>query len=167
MIHIRIVMKNKLNFIEYELDYSIENEQICEQIRNEFHSCEEITFVEVAEKYDLPLECVTFHARGVCDCSHETNPVSKKPWAEKELLEELLIEKNIDFKEAGEAFGCHKETVKNWAGEDRFDIMIIDSSERVSSKLVRGPHREGIRRFSDIDKETLIKNAKKVKEESS
>lgn len=109
-------------------------------------------YMEISDEADIAPEVVTYHVTGECDHTHDVEPLDKdRPWTEKALLKYLLIDKNMDYTEVGEAFGCHQETVKNWAGEDRFDITVIDNSERVSSKTVRKMHRKGVQLEQDIE----------------
>lgn len=131
-------------------DFSLE-EAHCSELRQERESTDK-SYIELSEEFNEEPEVVTFHVTGECDCDSEVDALEKdRPWTEEELLKTLLIEKNMHYTEVGEAFGCHQETVKNWAGEDRFDITVIDNSERVSSKIVRIMHRQGVQRSEDLD----------------
>lgn len=131
-------------------DFSLEDIS-CSTIRQERDSTEK-SYMDLADEFDEEPEAITYHVTGECDCEHEVDALDKdRPWTEKELLEHLLIEKNMHYTEVGNAFGCHQETVKNWAGEDRFDITVIDNSERVSSKIVRIMHRQGVKRSEDLE----------------
>lgn len=127
------------------------DEETCGELRIERDSTEK-SYMEISETLEVEPEVVTYHVTGECECDHEVEPLEKdRPWTEEELLRHLLIEKNMHYTEVGEAFGCHQETVKNWAGEDRFDITVIDSSERVSSKIVRIMHRRGVERSQELE----------------
>lgn len=111
------------------------------------------TYMEIATSSQLDTWDIVAHIRGNCDCEADEDPVlanSDKPWAEKELVEELFIEQNYHFTEIAELFGCHHETVKNWA-RDHHEITIVDDSIRTSSKTVRQLQRIGIQNEDDID----------------
>lgn len=136
---------------ETSSDFQLESTS-CSELRQERDSTEK-SYMDISEDFDEEPEAVTYHVTGECGCEDsEVDALEKdRPWTEKALLEHLLIEKNLHYTEVGKAFGCHQETVKNWAGEDRFDITVIDNSERVSSKVVRIMHRQGVKRAEDID----------------
>lgn len=131
-------------------DFSLE-EVSCSELRQEKGSTDK-SYMELSEEFAEEPECITYHITGECECDSDIDSLDKdRPWTEEALLKHLLIEKNMHYTEVGEAFGCHQETVKNWAGEDRFDITVIDNSERVSSKIVRIMHRQGVKRSEDIE----------------
>lgn len=110
-------------------------------------------YMEIANEYQLDAWDIVAHIRGNCECEAEEDPVVEngdKPWAEKDLVKELFIEQNYHFTEIAELFGCHHETVKNWA-RDHHEITIVDDSIRTSSKTVRQLQRIGIQNGDDID----------------
>lgn len=124
---------------------------LCSEMRTYLR--ESGSYMSLSKNYELDIWDIVAHVRGNCDCNADEEPVddnSHKPWAEKELVEELYINQNYHFTEIGELFSCHHETVKNWA-RDYHEITIIDDSVRTSSKTVRKLHRIGIQNDDDID----------------
>lgn len=134
--------------IEIEPEESITIEK-CEQLREDIQNMD--SYMRLADQYSLPAWDIVAHIRGDCECNATVDAVtSDKPWTEKELVEELFIEQNYHFTEIAELFGCHHETVKNWA-RDHHEITIVDDSIRTSSKTVRKLQRIGIQNEEDID----------------
>lgn len=134
--------------IEVEPEESITVEK-CAQLREDIQELD--SYMALSKDYDLPAWDVVAHIRGDCDCEASVDAVtSDKPWTEKALVEELFIEQNYHFTEIAELFGCHHETVKNWA-RDHHEITIVDDSIRTSSKTVRELQRIGIQNEEDID----------------
>lgn len=123
----------------------------CAKLRESLRESGE--YMQVVADFDIDVWDIVAHVRGNCDCETEVGPVVDndfKPWAEKQLVEELYIEQNYHFTEIGELFDCHHETVKNWA-RDYHEITIIDDSVRTSSKTVRKLHRIGIQNDEEVD----------------
>lgn len=119
---------------------------------------EKVPYMALSDQFTIEPEKIAYHVKGECTCDSEEKALTKdRPWTEKALLEYLLIEKNLDYITVARAFGCHEQTVNNWAGEDRFDIMIIDSSERVSSPQVTSIHRLGVQRSEELSKEERLR----------
>lgn len=126
--------------------------------REEDEDGNKVSYIELSEELGVEPEKIAFHVRGQCQCDSEVESLKQdKPWTEKELLQYLLIDKNIGYVDAAKAFDCHEQTVNNWAGEERFDIMIIPSNERVSSPIVTEIHREGIRRSEELSKRERLR----------
>lgn len=153
--------------IQDELDetYSLEETDVnCGDLRvaranvPEDSDEDKVPYMELKEEFSIEPEIIAYHVKGECSCNSEEDPLEKdRPWTEKALLEYLLIEKNFTYIRAARAFGCHQQTVNNWAGEERFDIMIIDSSERVSSPQVTNTHRIGVQRSEELTKEERLR----------
>jgi hypothetical protein len=122
------VLPNTKEEVSYELPTNVS----CGTVREAMND-NNWNFQTGSEKLGLPVHVLTYHSRGECSCDTEAEPVPdhKKPWKEEEVLRQVLIEDNLHSTQAGEAFGCHKQTVKNWA--KKFGIENRSSS----SKLVR------------------------------
>lgn len=131
-------------------DEEVSNERCAElrQLRKDGYE-----YMDIASKSNLDSWDVVAHIRGKCSCDSPETAItekSDKPWAEKELVRVLFIEKNMDYTEIAELFDCHHETVKNWA-RDKHEITIIEDSIQTSSKTVRQMLRIGIQSEDDTD----------------
>jgi len=135
-----------------EVSYDLPTNLTCGEVRSAMNS-HNWSFMKGAEKLGLPVYVLTYHSRGECSCDTTEDPVPdhKKPWKEEAVLRQVLIEDNLHSTQAGEAFGCHNQTVKNWS--KKFDL----DNRSSSSKLVRAnrdmgeEHKEKIKRGIEQD----------------
>lgn len=154
---------DQLDSITEEIDFSLDEDVSCDELRTHRRDTDE-EYMDIGDHFELEPYKVTYHIRGECSCTNEEPALDTephRPWTEEALLRYLLIDKNLHYTQVGDAFGCHEQTVKNWAGEDHFDITVIENSERVSSKIVRLVQRRGAELSDDLSTEDRVDGSTK------
>lgn len=127
--------------------------EVCEELRTKRRNG--FTYKDLDEEYTLlSIDEIIQHIVGVCECENETDHIESKddePWREKYVVEKLYIDEEKRFTEMAEIMDCHSETARKYV--DKFDISMIDSSNRTSSPRVNKLQRMGKNNDVDIGKE--------------